>query len=93
MIHYKVFDDRWTNKKDTYLASMDSLKNTFGRKQQEIVAANSKVGPQSAPEYYGIWSMSGFRGQQKFRPHTNYIKNNFRNPYSSDNVFLYRYSK
>jgi hypothetical protein len=37
--------------------------------------------------------MSGFRGQQKFRPNTNYDKNNFRDPYSYDNFFLYRYSK
>jgi len=32
MKQFKVFDDRWTNKKDTYLAAMDSLKNTLGRK-------------------------------------------------------------
>jgi hypothetical protein len=73
---------------------MESLRITLGLKQKEIkLRPASPYGPQSAPEYYGVWSMSGFRGQQKFRPHTNYDKNSFRDPYSYDNFFLYRYSK
>lgn len=97
MKNYEVYNDRWTNKKDTYLAAMDSLKNTLGKKQTELKHKRqsdpSYKGPKSAHQYYGIWSMSGYRGQQKFRPHTNFDLNNFRNPYSSDNPFLYRYSK
>jgi hypothetical protein len=50
-------------------------------------------GPKSASEYYGIWSMSGYRGQQKIRINTNFDNSYYANPQSSDNVFLYRYSQ
>lgn len=93
MKEFNVFDVRWTSKKDTYLAAMESLKNTQGRKQKEIRESRNKTGAKSAAEYYGVWSMSGYRGQQKFRPHTNFDRINYLNPYSSNNLFLYRNSQ
>ncbi len=95
MEEYHVKDHSWTNDKDLYLTSMDSLKNVIGRKQNELnKKAQSKdyTGPRSAAEYYGIWSMSGYRGQQKIRMHTNFDNSYYYNPQSSNNVFLYRYS-
>lgn len=41
-----------------------------------------------ASDYYKIWSMSGYLGQQKLRSNTN-----FENPGSEDNLFVYRYSQ
>lgn len=49
-------------------------------------------GPKSAAEYYRIWSTSGYRGQQKFRAHTNFDNTYASKPFNSDNVFLWRYS-
>jgi hypothetical protein len=37
--------------------------------------------------------MSGYRGQQKIRTHTNFDNSYYYNQKSSDNVFLYRYSQ
>uniref|UniRef100_A0A1J3K3S6 Uncharacterized protein n=1 Tax=Noccaea caerulescens TaxID=107243 RepID=A0A1J3K3S6_NOCCA len=94
MIEYKVKGDSWTNDNELYLTSMDSLKNVVGRRQNMLDAkAREKgyKGPLSAAEYYGIWSLSGYRGQQKIRIHTNFDNSYYINPQSSDNVFLYRY--
>lgn len=96
MEKYGVRNDSWTNPNDLYLTSMDSLKNVIGRRQKELdqkAKEKGYNGPLSASEYYGIWSMSGYRGQQKIRAHTNFDNNYYHNPQSSDNVFLYRYSQ
>jgi hypothetical protein len=52
---------------------------------------NDYNGPKSAAEYYRIWSMSGYRGQQKFRGHTNFVNTYNSKPFNSDNVFLWRF--
>jgi hypothetical protein len=91
-----VRTDAWTNPNELYLTSMDSLKNVVGRRQRELdekAKGKDYNGPMSASEYYGIWSMSGYRGQQKIRAHTNFDNNYYLNPQSSDNVFLYRFSQ
>jgi mannosyltransferase OCH1-like enzyme len=96
MRKYGVSGNSWTNPNDLYLTSMDSLKNVVGRRQKELEEKAKEKGydgPLTANEYYGIWSMSGYRGQQKIRAHTNFDNNYYRNPQSSDNVFLYRYSQ
>ncbi len=51
MEQYHVKGDSWTNDNDVYLASMDSLKNVIGRKQNELNerAKDSKYdGPRSS---------------------------------------------
>jgi hypothetical protein len=40
-----------------------------------------------ASDYYKIWSMNGYMGQQKFRSHTSYDTNNH------DNLFIRIYSE
>ena len=95
MDEYHVKEHSWTNDNELYLTSMDSLKNVIGRKQNELnekSRANGYDGPRSAAEYYGIWSLSGYRGQQKIRINTNFDNSYYKNPKSSDNVFFYRYS-
>jgi hypothetical protein len=42
----------------------------------------------SASDYYKVWSMNGFLGQQKLRDLTNYEK-----PWTGDPKFMYRYSQ
>jgi hypothetical protein len=96
MEKHKVAGNSWTNQNDLYLTSMDSLKNVIGRRQNELdekAKEKDYDGPRSASEYYGLWSMSGYRGQQKIRIHSNFDNNYYENPQSSDNVFLYRYSQ
>jgi hypothetical protein len=48
-------------------------------------------GPKSAVEYYRIWSISGYRGQQKFKAHTNFDNTYYSKPFNFDNLFLWRY--
>ena len=90
-----VFDYRWTSEKNVYLASMDSCKVMMA-KRQRMVEARLRLpfyeGPRSAPEWYGLWSMSGYRGQQKFRSHTNYDNTNHIKTKNSDNPFFWRQS-
>lgn len=96
MDKYGVRRDSWTNDNELYLTSMDSLKNVVGRKQKELEKVRDGKdykGPRTAAEFYGIWSMSGYRGQQKIRINTNFDNSYYLNPQSSDNVFLYRYSQ
>lgn len=74
---------------------MDSLKNVIGRRQNELnekAKGKDYKGPRSSAEYYRIWSMSGYRGQQKIRINTNFDNSYYHNPQSSNNVFFYRYS-
>lgn len=35
--------------------------------------------------------MSGYRGEQKFRAHTNFDNTNYQKPHNSDNIFIWRY--
>jgi hypothetical protein len=42
----------------------------------------------SASDYYRVWSMSGYLGQQKLRSNTN-----FDDHFSEDNKLVYRYSQ
>ena len=96
MEKYKVAVHSWTKQNNLYLTSMDSLKNVIGRRQNELdekAKEKDYDGPRSASEYYGLWSMSGYRGQQKIRINSNFDNNYYENPQSSDNVFLYRYSQ
>ena len=96
MEKYGVKGDSWTNDNELYLTSMDSLKNVVGRKQRELDKvrdAKDYQGPRTAAEFYGIWSLSGYRGQQKIRINTNFDNSYYVNPQSSDNVFLYRHSQ
>lgn len=66
---------------------MDAIKCVIGRRQVEL----SKGSPSEwgdASDYYRIWSMSGYLGQQKFRGNTN-----LENKGSDDHHFIYRYSQ
>lgn len=92
----KIYGDRWTTSDNVYLAVMDSVKNVIAKKNKDImekIAHDSNYnGPKSAAEFYGIWSISGYQGQQKFRAHTNFDNTYYSKPTNSDNVFLWRYS-
>jgi hypothetical protein len=94
MRRYGVYAHKWTSKENLYLAAMDSIKNVIARKQRDILEKRRDPlykGPRTAAEFYGVWSMSGYRGQQKFRAHTNFDNTNFLKPHNSDNIFLWRY--
>lgn len=65
---------------------MDTVKYVIGRRQTELQA--SKDGQYwDASDYYRLWSMNGYLGQQKFRSHTSYDTNNH------DNLFLRLFSE
>jgi hypothetical protein len=66
---------------------MDSIKCVIGRKQVALMK-ESKGEYVSASNYYKIWSMNGFIGQQKLR-----IFMNYENHWSFDQRFIYRYSQ
>jgi hypothetical protein len=51
---------------------MDSIKCVVGRKQMAIQAEGSNAKFKDASDYYRIWSMSGYLGQQKLRSNTNF---------------------
>ena len=66
---YNVYNRKWTDSSNVYLAAMDSIKMVMGKRQKLLDAQISKDvnyrGPRSCAEYYGVWSMSGYLGQQK----------------------------
>jgi hypothetical protein len=66
---------------------MDTIKCVIGNREQWLIQ-NNVTGWEGASDYYKIWSMSGYLGQQKFRRNLN-----LENPGSEDNFFIYRYSQ
>jgi hypothetical protein len=54
-----------------YLFVMDSIKCVMGRKQISLMK-EAKGEFVSASDYYKVWSMNGFLGQQKLREYMNY---------------------
>jgi hypothetical protein len=93
---YNVYNRKWTDSSNVYLAAMDSIKMVMGRRQKLLDAQISKEvnyrGPRSCAEYYGVWSMSGYLGQQKLRSFTNFDNTYNFSPHSDENVYLWRYS-
>jgi hypothetical protein len=81
-----MYHDRWTSLSDTYLISMDIIKYVIGKKQKDLEASQDKYF-KDASDYYKIWSMNGYLGQQKFRSHTSYDTKNH------DNLFLRLYAE
>lgn len=80
-----MHDHKWTNTDSQYLLAMDTAKCIIGRREKAISREpNSKW--KGACDYYKLWSMSGYLGQQKFRSSTNYDR-----PGSDDHTLLYRY--
>ena len=69
---------------------MDSIKCVIGRRQKHLNDAKD-AHYADASDYYKIWSMSGYLGQQKLRYNTNYA--NFAENGNDNNVFLTRYSQ
>lgn len=65
---------------------MDMIKYVVGRKRKELQVSKDKT-YKDASDYYKIWSMNGYLGQQKFRSHTSYDTKNH------DNLFLRLYSE
>jgi hypothetical protein len=66
---------------------MDIIKCVIGRKQIALMK-EGKGEFVSASDYYKVWSMNGFLGQQKLRDLMNYEK-----PWTVDPKFIYRYSQ
>lgn len=63
-----ILDHKWTDATYRYLSAMDSIKCVLGRRQIDIDRNPSKYGAvRHTNEYYGLWAMNGFTGQQKFR--------------------------
>lgn len=56
---------------DHYLFVMDSIKCVIGRRQIALLR-EGRGEYVSASDYYKIWSMNGFLGQQKLRIFMNY---------------------
>jgi hypothetical protein len=77
----------WETGKWGYLYEMDAVKCVLGRRNQQLLKANSSLGPHLAVKYYQLWSINGYNGVQKFRSFSN-----FENPESEDNVFATLYS-
>ena len=71
---------------NNYLLPMDVMKYVVGCKQVELEKENHRSHP-DASAYYGIWSMNGYTGQQKFRMHTSYHQT------THDNYFVRLYSQ
>ena len=63
-----IVGNYWGN---NYLLSMDTINCVIGRREVELRKKGSKEYV-SASDYYKIWSMSGFLGQQKLRSYTNF---------------------
>jgi hypothetical protein len=70
-----------------YLFVMDSIKCVMGRKQISLMKEGNGEFV-SAGDYYKVWSMNGFLGQQKLRDTMNYEQ-----PWTGDPKFVYRYSQ
>lgn len=64
---------------------MDAVKCVVGHKEEELKGNKQWQG---ASDYYRIWSVSGYLGQQKLRSNVNFEKEG-----SNDNPFVYRYSQ
>lgn len=75
----------WTKTDDHYLLAMDCAKCVVGRRQKALELAHDSSWA-DASHYYGIWSMSGYLGQQKLR-----INTNFDNPFKYELPYLTRY--
>ena len=73
----KAFEDsmilanQWGRRGFTYLMAMDTISCVIGRKEVELRRKDSKEYV-SASDYYKIWSVSGYLGQQKLRANTNF---------------------
>jgi hypothetical protein len=65
---------------------MDTIKCVIGRREAKLLKEGKKEFF-SASDYYKIWSMNGYLGQQKLRHNTNYNR-----PGSFDNSIVYHYS-
>jgi len=89
----KIFEDclmsshKWMSRTNHYLIVMDTVKCVVGRREAELRKKGSKEYV-SASDYYKVWSISGYLGQQKLRANTN-----FDSPGSQDNKLLYMYSQ
>lgn len=96
MKNYNVYNRKWTDSSNVYLAAMDSIKMVMGKRQKlldaQILKDVNYRGPRSCAEYYGVWSMSGYLGQQKLRSFTNFDNTYNFSPHSDGNVYLWRYS-
>ena len=78
--------DKWIESEYSYLLAMDALKCALGRK--EVFHRQNRIKRWSnAAEYYGLWSIHGFVGSQKFRK-----ANNFEESHSELNPFWFEYS-
>ncbi len=78
--------NKWTSLSEIYLLSMDIVKYVIGKKQKDLEASKDKQFKDAA-DYYKIWTMNGYLGQQKFRSHTSYDTKNH------DNLFLRLFSE
>lgn len=66
---------------------MDTIKCVVGRREGQLVKEGNKEFV-SASDYYKIWSMNGYLGQQKLRANTNFDR-----PGGDDNNIVYQYSQ
>ena len=67
-----IKEESWATDKWSYLYAMDALKCVIARKEQELLDLSEFKGVVSpASKYYGIWSINGYNGVQKFRTYAN----------------------
>ena len=83
----QMHSDKWSTNNWHYLIPMDAVKCVVGRREVALGKQGSSAFA-SASDYYKLWSMSGYLGQQKLRSNTN-----FERPGEQDNLFVYRYSQ
>ena len=69
---------------------MDAIKCVVGRKQKQL-RDKPKGKFKQASDYYKIWSINGYRGQQKFRGHYNF-DNTYDFRFNEHNTFLFHES-
>jgi len=63
-----IFSHKWTDASYRYLSVMDAIKCVVGRRQIDIENNPQKYpGVHHANQYYRLWAINGFTGQQKFR--------------------------
>ena len=61
----------WTSNGNLYLLIMDTIKCVLGRKEKQLQQEGSlKRG--GATEYFGLWTIVGLVGPQKFRSYSNF---------------------
>jgi hypothetical protein len=69
-----MYNNKWSTSNWHYLIPMDTIKCVIGRREVSLaqLPKDAKKEFESASDYYRLWSMSGYLGQQKLRSNTNF---------------------